>query len=427
MILKKTLFKQNVIVFIALFLVICFFATATVSCKINTPSDSSSDISEDEVIDANSILNNSDTETISDISAEISISEDEEPQIIMTKGITELNIASLIGDGRRIYYNIPFNNTTIIVVSGSNGADFKLDFIDITKGTLSRKSHKLSKVDTSNFSIGGGDFSYITGDKNLNIIIGRKKSSVTNEYLCYKITFDSDSSIVDELYTTSESNICSLRSDSGRYETFYKNKDLYIHNTITNIDTLVYDSKPDYDSHDLPISVYKGAQSNFFIGDVLYYTLIGWEYVAGIASYNPETAKTTLYKNSLFTISHTDEYIYGQTTVYDNEFYFGRFNINNPQKVEKLIEGDILYSTQIFSTLDGKYIAQISPNTILHNDIRFSDKDNTITIYDALTFTIVKTYNFNIGNINRKSLFVGNYIYIPITDNDNKTYVIKFN
>ncbi|PKM63271.1 MAG: hypothetical protein CVU97_01230 [Firmicutes bacterium HGW-Firmicutes-21] len=355
------------------------------------------------------------------------------PKKVDSDEITELDIASLIGKDRKIYSNTAISDTVVAVISGY---PLKVDFIDIVNKSLIYDSHILTDAQEKGYSLSSYTGSwYQPEDYFIVRFYARKSDNDGGYYLYYKIIFNDDGSISDILITDSDSydyygsnstysKEYSMHSQSGRYGVFRRNYDLYLYDNVANKEILIYDAKPDDDGN-YDIDEYHGARPAFFIGEVLYYNIYGWEWCIGSASYNPKTKKTVRYINSVSIHRRIDDYIYGYLSIEDYCGNFVRYNINSPQDIEFLIKyGENLDSSEVLFTPDNKHIIKISSCNYV-DEIKFKDSSSTVTVYDGLSFEPIETYTLsNDSFLLYRAIFVGDYIYIPAADN-NKAYIIK--
>lgn len=344
----------------------------------------------------------------------------------LTKPSSELDIASLIGAGRNIYKTIAISDTTVAVISVLNNADLKIDFIDITKGQLAYKSHQLTDITAQGYSFPTNAYVYYSRENYFIINLYVKKLSNNEDTEArYEVTIDSEGNINDTLITNSDDyRISSVHSPSGRYETFYKNYDLYIYDNTTNTDTLVYDAKPDDESIDHDIGEYKGASGAFFADEKLYFTIMGWEWVIGTAMYDPETKKVVLYENNFCAANYKDGYIYGYHNIGNYEDEYGRFNINEPDKIEVLIEYNFeMISYYIVYSLDCEYLMKSTPKKY-YSDIKVEENFCSVVVYDTETFKEIGDFYLNPETKYENIILVSDYVYFTAEANS-KAYVIK--
>jgi hypothetical protein len=221
-------------------------------------------------------------------------------------------------------------------------------------------------------------------------------------------------------YNENNSEGVNLRSESGRYITHYKNGDLYLHDNVNSKDILIYDAKPDKETENTPLSEYRGAKALFFAGDVIYYIICGWESLEGVESYNPASKKTVKLNKNIHPYFYINGEIYGENSEDYCFNYFGRYNITKPDNIEKLFDSKIdIFPFSMLLSSDGKYIAMISEEDV-------NKKATTVVIYDTASFREIKRIELkNIVSSEYSGAFAGDYIYLPIKNNEKEAYVIK--
>jgi hypothetical protein len=353
------------------------------------------------------------------------------PEPECSEGVSELDIAALIGKNREIHAAAKTSKNSIAILSSAlsyyenrqiDYTDWKIDFIDIQTG--SAISHKLKDLDESRKTtiylpgnpVYGGYITLIIYDNNSN--------GVVKDVIEYKAKLNTDSNDEDRYvkYTSEEwrekTNYGQIiQSESGRYVNFYKDNDLYLHDNVTGKDTLIYDAYfPE--EIEFPKDAHK-ATPTYFIGDTLYFDIIGYEHCKGSGSYDPATSKLTIYKNGITGDLHSNGYVYGQK-VFENNLY--RFHADSPDNVETLIDSSEYLSTYRFSP---NYVFQI----ILSTPFDYNNSINTVKIYTSADFKEVKSYNLLLpfSWLSDWIVVLDDYIFI-LTDStvyDNKAYVIK--
>ncbi|HAN21292.1 MAG: hypothetical protein A2Y15_02200 [Clostridiales bacterium GWF2_36_10] len=299
---------------------------------------------------------------------------DEYPIAVSTKGMNELDLGSLIGEGRIVYSNFPISETTVAIVSvlpdyfdpGTHiynwrPTNLKIDFIDITSGKLIYDSHQLTDIRSKGYRIMGGLSGYFID--NNNILFGILVSSPYNDntyYAWYKLTIDSTGKINDTLVINQDAgNYNSLKIESGQYETFYQNDDLFLHDNVSEIDILVYDAFVFTEDENYDFKDYHFASVAFFVGDELYFNVTAGGDFLGCASYNPKTNKTIDYFNKIYAQKYIYGYIYGTTS---NDDLYGRFRIDDMKNIDLLNLKDkteLPYSQFLYSS-DEKYLIMIT-------------------------------------------------------------------
>lgn len=205
-----------------------------------------------------------------------------------------------------------------------------------------------------------------------------------------------------------------IKSDSGRYYAFYKDYDLYLHNNQTGKDILLYDGYVDVEDYGKRSVV---PHVSFFVGDTLFFDIIGYEHAKGSGMYDPHTDKLSVFRNYVSAEFYSGGYIYG--FMYDDPSLY-RFSIDAPDNVENIYP-DFAKSSILFSP-SHKYLLNISS---------YLGEASIFTLYDTDGLKEVKTYTFSSPFI---KLYYGTmsdaYIYLPSSQNnavDNKAYIIKLN
>lgn len=375
----------------------------------------------------------------------------EYPTAVYSDGLNEIKLASLIGAGRRIFCTIPIADNNIAMISGNpsnwniytneydtENLDLKVDFVDLSTGTLQRNGYSLIDFTKQGYSYTGMSSDYSFYNNTIKFVVSIKKENSDDVYYAwYKITLNADGTVKDTLDINSTSSWDSnstlyeyqpLYSESGRYQTFRKNRDLYLHDNETNSDILVFDCKPDIETETTDIGEYVYARELCFVGETLYYNLTGYEWYIGSACYNPTIKQTIEYNNGMFITAVIDGFAYGSTSFFDDELYFGRFSIENPEILEKLKNNNTPELSQIFISEDYKYIVKITSPSYVSGSLKVWDDTSTVTLYDIKTMSIVMTYTLHSATTQfQNGTIYGDYLYLPINNTDNTICVIKIN
>jgi hypothetical protein len=337
--------------------------------------------------------------------------------VFLSSGVTTRDFKTLIADGTAIVLEFPTSDTTLGVVT-KKGNELYLDLIDIINWKSVSDRHTLTSV--QGYTIYSGYNFIVNGNKFLISISANNTDRQRYVDILYEITVHSDGRIEDkatvvEDMTTYETNLNSeydnLRSESGRYQTFLKNSDLYLHDNKLNKDILVYDSKSHNDveyDHELT-----KARAAFFIGDVLYYNINGYEWRVGYGVYNPETKENKVYDNEVRVEKHINGYIYCNVSVPETDYayYYARFKTDEPDNLIRITDNDAGNGDLVIHyTPDGKYLLKVYKN--FHLSLK--EYPYILTLYDSNTLKELKAYAIGSADYIYDILFIGNRILIPV-------------
>jgi hypothetical protein len=358
------------------------------------------------------------------------------PEPVATEGMNGLDIAALIGKSRTFHGSLSVSKNVVAVLSSVANynelnqiifSDWKIDYIDIKTGSV--KSHKMRDIDDKNFDLYCNTYYCFVSDGFITIYFSVSSPETNRDITEYKAkinTGENDKDLI-KIYTSEEWEKKNtgfdkkLKSDSGRYYTFNKDYDLYLHDNTTGKDKLIYDSFYS-DANEMwhKINI---ASAAFFVGDILYFGITGSAYNIGSGTYNPVTNKLNLYKNGIYVELYSNGYIYGFKC---EDYSLYRFNIKSPDKVETLTDSTRYYELAYVFSSDRKYIVEIQKSN--------PDSDNknisTVTVYTSSDFKIVKTYTLNSPFSSlQDGVISGDYIYLPVQSSisDNMAYIIKLN
>lgn len=357
------------------------------------------------------------------------------PKTICSEGMESFDLGTLIGKNRNVLLSIPISDTTVAVISNLyrdlKPSDLKIDLINIETKKSVCNSYSLSEIEKQGYSYSSDVYnSYFDG----NTIVFNLDLNEIDYFLWVEINLNSEKvlnyTITKNTFTGWEEEAPYIKyrylhSESGQYSTFHKDGDLYLHDNTNNVDMLVYDSIIDDINS---IEYYKYADEAFFDGNVLYYNIDHYESCLGSACYNPETKETKQYFNRIHIDDYVNGFIYGSTGWLENDYFYGRFNINKPNVIEKLItDRNELTASSFKYTSDKKYIVEIINPNYANDDDSF-EKISTISLFDAQSFQKVKTYTYcSVSSYISKCIIVGDYIYMSVNDTYNDVYLIKIN
>jgi hypothetical protein len=349
------------------------------------------------------------------------------PQAITSEGMNELDLAALIGKNRSVRCSLYVDEKTIAVINtatsyNENGlpksTDWKIDFIDIEKGSVI--SHKLKEIEGMGIDLYASTHYSVVENGFLKLYFyipaTETKAIETFEYKA-KINTEANN---EDIITTAKENediryTIKLTSESGRYYSFYKDYDLYLHDNTTGKDTLIYDAYFDEDSDDSHKT--DVAHAAFFTGDTLFFNMNGANSIRGNGYYDPATKKVKIYNNGIHVKMYSNGYIYGEKEE-DDSLY--RYHIDTPDTIETLDNGDIIAT--YFVSPNCQYIARI-----LHSE---NENTSTLTVYTSADLKELKNYTLKSPFLSLGSSFVfmkNDYIYITAGSYalDDTAYVIK--
>lgn len=361
---------------------------------------------------------------------------EEYPVPKLSYGMNLADIRDIIGSNEVIYC-YKFNEEAVVIISGERKyiyspeddnyrscfSSLQADIINPASLKKLGKTIKLNDLESAGYVITGLSYDYriIPEEGKLLFDFGIDSMDFAHDkrvQVLYTLNISSDYSGTCEYelrdFTQPSFPYIPLVSESGRYFTCYIDNDLYITDNETGETILVFDNKPDVETPQTDISEYIHASPAFFHGDTLYMNFTGYEGSYGYSKFDPSVREINIKGNGFRVNKRIGDYIYGNTGIYDSEMYYGRFNINDPDNIEKLMEGENLIDTIIAYSDDGKYIAAFYFSS--YND----NTEHTVTVYDPITFK--KQFVFTIDTIMGISTYphlfiLGDYIFMGTFNN----------
>jgi len=359
------------------------------------------------------------------------------PKTIISKGLTEISLSSFLKQDYEIIDIFQVSGNTAGIISAKKKPDnngyeqFRVDLFDLEKNQRIGKGHLFTEIEDGWKMYGATVF---RKDENNFFMESFLPSMVEDvrKYAWYKIHISPDGTISDTLtfYDTAPSDeyVEPLQSDSGRYSAITKNRDVYLHESVTNADTLVYDSKPDEITEETDVAKnYQTGVAAYFIGERLYYAVYGYEWPEGVGYFDPETGEAVFLKNKIGAYFSAGGYNYGYSDVHSDDFYFGRAPLGNLLNVERLVLGYTADRSSFICSADGKYVVQVSEPESNDNSLKWQKETSTVTVYDAATFTPVKTETMQSAVCSLDQSYVrriGKYVLITAEGETDKAYSV---
>lgn len=283
---------------------------------------------------------------------------------------------------------------------GTTYVGLKLDILNASDGTKKTDTIVLKDIRDEGYMITGITNSVWTEktDSGLKIILSYACEPIPDgigvarmAYYDIMITADSANS---EIFFRDYSDppfegYGGIKSVSGRYRSMTKDGDLYILDNETGTDIRVFDSKPDKETVETKLDEYEYASAAFFEGNTLYYNISGYEWLIGSGYYNAETAEKGEFRNGMRISAKIGDRIFGSTSVFSEELFFGVFTADDPDRIEKMpFTPEELERSRIQITGDGKLIKLSEPKNT--PGTKWREDISTLTVYDAETLAIVR-------------------------------------
>lgn len=324
----------------------------------------------------------------------LKIYSDEDPIVPLQDGLEKIDLQNIIGEDKLIYSIVPIKDDIIAIFSSSadiNDYIIRIDLFNITEKKLTGKSHILTQL--KNKDIQKNSFNYYKqSDSVLYMFVEIFEKE--NEVAAYKIVFG-DNGIINDTVNILNSDtrydyydkISRLRSESGRYEAYYKDSNLYILDTVTKSSSLIYKNNNAY------------GVFNFFDGDVVYYSTYKDEGTAGLGRYNVITKENVFIEDVNYSLLFAkDEYIYACDDVYTQNtllrFKKDSFKADTPLKLEMKVISTSSNFSYFNYTKNRDCIAQIISQVVYSSIFLSSDKFEVI-LYDTDTFTQLKKFDLH--------------------------------
>lgn len=335
-------------------------------------------------------------------------------QTVYTGGFTIFNIDNIIGEDRDIIYTFALGDSVALVSAVrkryATGYDFpndyrtrltelELDILDPSDGGKINVSVVLADIYDEGYIITGITNAIWTGRYESEGKFMFSFACERNPYpsleddgdsysVYYEVAFGGDGTdtgvyIWNNRNTPNPSAEYEVRvSESERYISHYENNDLYIYDNKSQEEIFVFDSKPDNET-EFTIVDYIYAEAAFFSGDILYYNLIGYESFIGSGYYNGTTGERGEFRNGMRLSAKVGDRLWGNTSIFDRELYYGSFTSDAPDSIEKMpISTEELELSQIQLTSDGKLIKMTGG----------MGGRSSLTIYDTATAGVIKEY-----------------------------------
>lgn len=283
---------------------------------------------------------------------------------------------------------------------GTTYVGLKLDILNASDGTKMTDTVVLKDIRDEGYLITGIINSYWTEktDEELKVILSYACEPIPDggggarmAYYEIKIAENSaNSEIIFRDYTDAPfEEYGGIKSVSGRYRSMTKDGDLYILDNETGTDIRVFDSKPDKETVETKLDEYEYASAAFFEGNTLYYNISGYEWLIGSGYYNAETAEKGEFRNGMRISAKIGDRIFGNTSVFSKELFFGVFTADDPDRIEKMpFTPEELERSRIQITGDGKLIKLSEPKNT--PGTKWREDISTLTVYDAETLAIVR-------------------------------------
>lgn len=333
-------------------------------------------------------------------------------QPVFTGDFTILNTAGIISEDSEIVYTFSLGDSVALVSAGrkiyetgqeypndyrTRYTDLKFDILNASDGTKTIDTIDLKDIYEEGYIITGitdafWTNKYVTDEKIMFSFACERRPSLEDGDASYTAYYEvrlngnvtgSEVYIWNNIHNSAPSaEYEGLVSESGRYKSLYKDNDLYIRDHDADTGILVFDSKPDIVTEETGIGEYIYAGAAFFEGDTLYYNLTGYEGFIGSGYYNAETGEKDEFRNGIRLSVKIGDRLFGSTSIFDSELYYGVFTADAPDKIEKLpFTAEELERSRIQITGNGKLIKLSG---------QWQKSVSTLTIYETETLKIIK-------------------------------------
>jgi len=337
------------------------------------------------------------------------------PQETRSNGIQELPLFQYIGEDRNIFDSVWVSEDTVAILNADftlqNNryySDWKIDFVNLNDPGQN-VSHPLAIDGFALLS-----YNYCSKDEDsISLYFEFFSEADKNKRLEYKVKIGASTNDKDIINILEPDEVHRyISSESGRYYVYIEEENLYLRDTLTNKDILVFEATWEQ-------NIYTYASPAFFVGETLYYNIHLFEQDVNIGSYNPDTNEKKLYQNKMHAMFYCNGYIYGWSDETDGEKSgLNRFSLKNPEKVEYLLE----HNATMFPSPDEMFI--------LRFEARFNDQnkyESAVTVYNADDFKALKTYTFSsVCSYFNDGIVFGDKLFIPVISNvyDSSAFII---